>query len=162
MKKSFSIKIPVRPHLKRYIQDFYLLPYELNQKDDLGLFLYHLLRRRKFRDRAYFSTESFTDYLEVSISNHYAFKQGCLLLNDYQSHLFNNYLEDMMMRHSITWIKAAEMAGMSNYAAIHKWIEIYQLDEGKSSKDWYHKIKKQYYRHRKGWKPQKTGVPTVP
>lgn len=162
MEKSFLLRIPIRPHLKRYLKDFYSIPYELNQKDDLGLFLYHLLRRRRFRDRAYDSIESCTDCLEVQVSKFYAFKEGCLLLNDYQVHLFNNYLEDMMMRHCITWIKAAEMAGMSNYNAIHKWIELYQLDEGNYSKDWYHKIKKKYYRHRKGWRPQKKALPCVP
>ncbi len=160
MTRSFKVAIPIKPHLKRYIQDFYHLPYELNQKDDLGLFLYHLLRRRKFRDRKYFSIDQCTERMEITVSNFYAFNQGCLLVHDYQIHLFNNYLEDMMIRHCITWIRGAEMAGMTNKAAIYKWIDMYDLDSG--SQDWYHRIKKKYFRYRNWKKSNITVCPLSP
>lgn len=149
--------MPIKPHLKAYLQDFYGVPYVLNQKDELGLFLYQLLRRRKFRDRKYFTIDGCTDTFEIQISHKYGFNLGCVLMHDYQVHLFNNYLEDQMMRHSITWIRAAELAGMNNKTAIYKWIETYDLEAGSS--DWYHRIKKLYFRFRKA---KKTGAPAVP
>lgn len=152
-----SLSIPIKPHLKAYLRDFYELPYVLNQKDDLGLFLYHLLRRRKFRDRKYFTTDACTDQVEILVSHKYGFNHGCVLMHAYQVHLFNNYLEDQMMNHAITWIRAAEEAGMNNKAAIYKWIEAYQLDAG--SVDWYHRLKQHYFRFRKA---RKSGAPCVP
>jgi hypothetical protein len=158
--RSYSVAVPIKPHLKAYLQDFYQIPYELNQKDDLGLFLYHLLRRRKFKDRRYFSIDSCTESFTLLISHKYGFNQGCALMHDYQVHLLNRYLEDMMMRHAITWIKGAEMSGMTNKAAIHKWIENYELDAGSS--DWYHRIKQLYFRYRLSKKTSKTSAPAVP
>jgi hypothetical protein len=160
LNRSFKVCIPIKPHLKKYLREFYTLPYVLNQKDDLGLFLYQLLRRRKFKDKKYFNIESCTDTLEVTISRAYALDHGCMLMNDYQTHLFNRYLEDMMIRHCITWVRACEMAGMNNRAAIVHWIEMYELDEG--SQDWYHRIKKQYFRYRNWKKTQSIAVPAVP
>lgn len=157
MDRYLKLSIPVKPHLKEYLRDFYEIPYILNQKDDLGLFLYHLLRRRKFRDRKYFNIDSCTDHIEVLVSQKYGFNHGCVLMHDYQVHLLNIYLEDQMMNHAITWIRAAELAGMNNKAAIYKWIETYQLDGG--SLDWYHRIKKLYFRFRKA---RKSGAPAVP
>lgn len=154
------IAIPIRPHLKKYLQDFYDTPYILSQKDDMGLFLYHLLRRRKFRDPKYFCTSGLTDSLDVIISDSFTFDQGCLHLNPYQTHIFNLYLEKVMMRHCITWIMAAEMADMNNKRAIIKWIERYELDEG--SVDWYDRIKKNYFRYRQAKKTRKTTVQIVP
>jgi hypothetical protein len=49
------------------------------------------------------------------------------------------------------------MAGMSNKAAIYKWIDMYDLDTG--SNDWYHRIKKKYFRYR-NWK--KTNITVCP
>jgi hypothetical protein len=158
--EQLKFTIPVRPHLKSYLQDFYQLPYELNQKDDIGLFLYHLLRRRLFRDRKYYSLEGCSDTVEILISRRYALREGVMLLNDYQVHLFNRYLEDMMVRHSITWIRAAELAGMTNKEAIYRWMETYNLDYG--SNDWYHRIKKQYFRYRKAKISPNTAPPAVP
>lgn len=157
MSQYLKLSVPTKPHLKAYLQDFYPLPYVLNQKDELGLFLYHLLRRRKFRDRKYFSIAACTDQVEILVSPKYGFSHGCILMHDYQVHLLNQYLEDQMMNHAITWIRAAELAGMNNKAAIYKWIETYQLDEGSS--DWYHRIKKLYFRFRKA---RKSGAPAVP
>lgn len=157
MDRYLKLTIPVKPHLKAYLRDFYELPYVLNQKDDLGLFLYHLLRRRKFRDRKYFNIDTCTDQIEIQVSMKYGFNHGCVLMHDYQVHLLNQYLEDQMMNHAITWIRAAELAGMNNKAAIYKWIETYELDEGSS--DWYHRIKKLYFRFRKS---KKSGAPAVP
>lgn len=152
-----TLSIPIKPHLKAYLSDFYELPYTLNQKDELGLFLYQLLRRRKFRDRKYFNIDQCSDQLTILVSHKYGFNQGCILLHDYQVHLFNCYLEDQLMKHAITWIRGAELAGLSNKAAIYKWIETYQLDDG--SADWYHRIKKLYFRFRKS---KKSGAPAVP
>lgn len=157
MKRYFRISIPIKPHLKAYLMDFYELPYLLNQKDELGIFLYQILRRRKFQDRKYFSIDCCTDTIEVIVSKKYGFDHGCILLHEYQVHLFNNYLERQMMNHAMTWIRAAELAGMNNKAAILKWIETYDLDSGSS--DWYHRIKKLYYRFRKS---KKSTAPIVP
>lgn len=161
MDRHIKLSIPVKPHLRAYLADFHDLPYVLNQKDHMGLFIYQILRRRKFRDRKYFTIESCTDRLEVMVSEKYGFNQGCLLIHDYQVHLINNYLEDQMMEHAITWVRSAELAGLNNKAAIYKWIELYQLDEGSS--DWYHRIKQHYFRFRKKLiKRQNSGAPTVP
>lgn len=147
MDKFVKIQIPVKPHLKAYLSDFFELPYILSQKDHMGLFIFQILRRRKFKDRKYFNIDTCTDSLEVWVSKKYTFNLGCRLIHDYQTHLINAYLEDMMMDHAITWLRASELAGMSNKAAIYKWIEMYQLDEGSS--DWYHRIKQKYFRFRK-------------
>lgn len=157
MDRYLKLSIPIKPYLKAYLLDFYALPYVLNQSDELGIFLYNLLRRRKFRDRKYFNIDQCTERVEVSVSHKYGFNHGCVLMHDYQIHLFNHYLDDQMMKHAITWIRAAELAGMNNKAAIYKWIETYQLDGGSS--DWYHRIKKVYFRFRKG---RNSGAPTVP
>ncbi|KAI9549896.1 hypothetical protein GHT06_005784 [Daphnia sinensis] len=90
--------------------------------------------------------EGKTETMTILISMNQGFKRGCVLMHDYQIHLFNSYLEDQMLKHAITWVKAAEVAGMSNKEAIYKWIDTYQLDSGSS--DWYHRIKKQYFRYR--------------
>ncbi len=155
MERHLKLIIPVKPHLKSYLNYFYPQPYKLTQKDDLGLFLYHLLRSRKFRDRKYFNTDACTEKVEVLVSLKYGFDHGCVLMHDYQIHLLNHFLEDQMMNHAITWIRAAELAGMNNKAAIYKWIETHNLDEGSS--DWYHRIKKLYFRFRK-----KSAAPAVP
>jgi len=126
----------------------------------MGVFLYHLLRRRKFRDAKYFNTSGLTDSLHVKISYRFTFDRGCVHMNAYQTHIFNLYLEKVMMRHCITWIMAAEMAAMNNKRAIIMWIEKYELDEG--SVDWYDRIKKSYFRHRKSKKSRKTAVQIVP
>lgn len=160
MDRYIKLSIPVKPHLKAYLHDFYELPYVLNQKDNLGLFLFHLLRRRKFRDRKYFQLDGCTDTLEVWVSHKYGFNLGCVLLHDYQVHLLNKFLEEEMMNHAITWIRGTELAGMNNKAAIYKWIEMYQLDDGSS--DWYHRLKKLYFRYRKTKEFKKSGAPAVP
>lgn len=157
MDRYLKFKIAVKPHLLQYLQDFYQLPYTLNQNDDLGRFLYQLLRRRKFKDEKYFKIDTCTASFDLMISPSYVFDHGCILLNPYQTHLLNHYLEDQMMNHAITWISAAEMAGMNNKAAIYKWIENYQLDAGSS--DWYHRIKKLYFRFKKSKKSTVRFVP---
>lgn len=158
--RSFQLEIPIKPHLKKYLEEFYTLPYVLNQKDDLGLFLFHLLRRRSFRDEKYFSIDLCTEVLDVKVSRSYTFDKGCRYLHIYQAHLLNKWLEEMMMRHCLTWIEAAELAGLNNKAAIYKWIEKYDLDQG--SEDWYHRIKKRYFRHRNYKEKRKTTVRYVP
>ncbi len=158
--EPFRVAIPIRPHLKAFLQDIYDFPYVLNQKDDIGIFLYHLLRRRKFRDRKYYSLEGCTDSIDVLISRRYVIREGVMLLNDYQVHLFNSYIEDMMERHSITWIRSSEKSGMTNKEAIYQWMEMYNLDHGSS--DWYHRIKKQYFRYRKSKIKPNTAPPAVP
>ncbi len=157
MGRHLDLTIPIKPHLKAYILDFYTLPYVLNQKHDLGLFLYQLLRRRQFRDRKYFSLDECTDEIQIKVSKRHGFNHGCIILHEYQVHLFNKYLEGQMMNHAITWIRAAEIAGMDNKAAIYQWIATYDLDDGSS--DWYHRIKQLYFRFRKS---KRIGAPSVP
>ncbi|AWW32424.1 hypothetical protein DN752_21015 [Echinicola strongylocentroti] len=160
MRRSFLLEIPIKPHLKKYLEEFYTLPYSLNQKDELGLFLFHLLRRREFRSEEYFSINHCTESLEVKVSSFYTFDKGCKYMSAYQAHLLNKYLEEMMMRHCLTWIEALEMANVPNRRAIFEWIEKYELDGG--SKDWYHLIKQRYFRHRKYKENRKTAVRCVP
>jgi hypothetical protein len=161
MDRFVKLTIPVKPHLKAYLADFFEIPYVLSQKDHMGLFIFQILRRRKFKDRRYFNIDSCTDSFEVLVSKKFTFNLGCRLMHDYQVHLINCYLEDMMMDHAITWVRSAEFAGMSNKEAIYKWIDMYQLDEGSS--DWYHRIKKKYFRFRKNkGNTPKIGAPCVP
>lgn len=161
MSPRIKLSIPIKPHLLAYLLDIYDMPYVLNQKDHMGLFIYQILRRRKFRDRKYFTIEECTTQLDVMVSQKYGFDHGCLLLHDYQVHLINNYIENQMMDHAITWIRGAELAGMNNKAAIHKWIELYELDGGSS--DWYHRIKQHYFRFRKKRKNRPlSAAPIVP
>lgn len=161
MDRYVKVTIPIKPHFKAYLSDFFELPYVLSHRDHMGIFIYTILRRRKFNDRKYFSSEGCTDTLQVLVSKTYALNLGCRLINDYQAHLINKYLEDMMMDHAITWVRSAEMAGMTNKDAIIKWIEMYQLDEGSS--DWYHRIKQKYFRFRKNKKKNpKITVSPVP
>ena len=139
--------------------DFYEIPYPINLNEDLGIFLFHLLRRRKFKSDKYFSMEGMSDSIELTISDSYCFRKGARYLDDYQAYLLNKYLEKRMMNHCITWIMGAEMAGMNNKAAIIKWIGRYELDSG--SLDWYARIQKNYFRYRKAKESRKTSVLSV-
>jgi hypothetical protein len=160
VERNFAVSIPIKPHLKAYLEDFYPQPFVLTQTNDLGLFLYYILRQKNFRGRRFVMFEGKTETMTILISMNQGFKRGCMLMHNYQIHLFNSYLEDQMLKHAITWVKAAEAAGMSNKEAIYKWIDTYQLDSGSS--DWYHRIKKQYFRYRTAKKNGKIGVPVVP
>lgn len=161
MSQTVRFSIPIKPHLRAYLADYHELPYVLNMRDHLGLYIYQMLRRRRFRDTKYFSIRECTDSMEVIVSDSFAWDAGCLLMHDYQVYLINIFIEQMMMEHAITWVRAAEMAGMNNRQAIYRWVELYNLDEGSS--DWYHRIKKLYFRFRKKHeKSQKSTCPPVP
>lgn len=150
-----KITIPIKPHLLKFIKEFYpQTPYVLSQDDSLGLFLFQLLRRRLFRNRKYYSLEQATENFEVKLSKRYGFKDGCLLLNDYQSHLFNSYIHKKLMDHSITHINAAMDNDSKKKEAIYSFINKYDLDTGRGSANWYDCLKQ--YHHR--WKVKKARI----
>lgn len=151
--KHIKFVIPVKPHLQVFLQDFYPSPYVLSQNDSIGLFLFHLLRRRLFRSRKYFSIEECTDQFELWVSRRYVLKDGCRYFHDYQAHLFNSFLDEKLMDHSITYISAALDNDSNQKEAIYSFIYKYELDSG--SKSWYNKILKNFQRYRDK-KQQKT------
>lgn len=145
--KPISLKVPIKPHLIGYLANYYETPYKLNQSDDIGIFLYHLLRRREFKERSYDNLSNCTQSFEVTIPKYFMIDRGCLLLHDNQVHIFNNYLDMMMMRNCFIYLDGRMMHGHRLKDYVYDWIDDNNLVEG--SEDWYHKIKKAYYRYRK-------------
>lgn len=143
---AFILKIPIKPYLKGFLHNFYDSPYKLNQSDDIGIFLYHLLRRRDFKGKEFESLELCTDHFEITMPQYMAFNKGCNLINDYQIYIFNNYLELNMMRNCFLYLDGRMMHGSRLKDYVYAWIDDNNLVEGSS--DWYHKIKKAYYRYR--------------
>ena len=154
----FTLNIPVKPHTKEYLRKFYDTPYTLSQRDDLGLQLFHILRRRMFRNEKYYSLEACTETFEVRISRKYVFDRACRLLSDYQVHLFNSCIEQMMMRHALIYIDGRRQSGDNKLKEyIYDWMAEYNVYTG--SKDWLHRIKKKYQRYQKKQEKKTEKVP---
>lgn len=147
--KTLILKVPIKPHLKGYLSNFYDIPYKLNQSDDIGIFLYHLLRRRDFKQKEYDGLNLCTAHIEVELPEYMAFNKGCVLMHDYQTYIFNNYLEMHMMRNCMIYLDGRMLHGSKLKQYILDWVDDNNLIMGVGSADWYPLIKQAYYRYRK-------------
>lgn len=150
-KTHFTTKIPTKPHLRLFLLEFYPEPYVLNRQDSLGLHLYQILRNRSQKSRTYDSLKECTVDFTIYVSRNYALEHGCRILSSHQIHLFNLYLKQKLLDHSVTFIESAEHYGATIKEAIYNFMGRYDLKDGErvDTKSWYQRLQKNYYRHRK-------------
>lgn len=146
--KFFVLKVPIKPHLRLFIDHHYGTEYVVSHNNHIGLLIYEILRKRQFRSEKYYkSIDEYDDQWKVKISDWYTFNTSCMLINHYQVHLINSYLESLLMDNCHIYLDARQVDGSADIkSCIYDFIDRYDLTSG--SKDWYSKIKQSYRRYR--------------
>lgn len=132
IKEETTIKIPVYPHLKRFIMMHWYHdhrngePLRIEEDSVLGkMIMAILISKRSIRKASGLMRYEFTDYIEVDLSNNFkrrspAIHKLCLinldLLHIFHSHLFG-------------WVRAQKVVGVSAKRACESFIAFYQLQD---------------------------------
>ena len=154
-----DFKIPTKPYLKRYLHYRYPMPYKLSLTDNLGLFVYHLLRRQTTSAFHVKIAKQYNVKYTIRIGVKYLEFRQAINLTDHTVVLFNNYVESMLKEELYKELESREVyfeATKDTYtlktspftikAGILSFLAKYNISESELS---YETLKKDYYRFRK-------------
>ena len=155
--KSIPLKIPVKPHIKAYLEFHYSEEYTLSLNDILGMILFHLLKKQsgiyKNKPSIQKALNNFTDEFEVHISQHNYFHLTINELTPKTIIDFNNLIDRLIDFNFQSSIKC-RMDEKPRYKkdAIHDFMEDNGITEESLSSD---ALIKAEYRFRKKMKSLK-------
>ncbi|NQU51034.1 MAG: hypothetical protein HQ522_00690 [Bacteroidetes bacterium] len=143
--RKFTIAIPVKPYVKRFIELNYGYPVDFSSDNEAYKYLQNLLRKPS-RNRDCQITDTFCTYtavLEVLISEHDFYRYGWELTktNVVAFGKRYEYRAKTMMR---TMVAIYHGLGLPIFKSIKKFQELFEFEED----DWrYEAIKKDFYRN---------------
>ncbi|MDX5396279.1 MAG: hypothetical protein LPK21_08760, partial [Hymenobacteraceae bacterium] len=140
-----TLKIPVKPHVSKYLQKKYGADYKLNKRDAISITLYNMLRRPSTDARLSSRTKRCTAVFEVNLSAFAFFKKGCRNLDAYTIIQFNSYVEDCIDTEFFSYVENLESLGLQQKEAIAHFMLKYEFDETDVK---YDTLKKAYQRYR--------------
>lgn len=157
----FYIKIPVKPHVFRYIEDKYGHPYEIDGHDFLGMTLINFLRRPIVSNHRMNSVMNYEELLTVILRRKDVTHYGMLHGLDPQSvGVFNHKIDQLIEDLFIAIVNARVDMGQKYKQAIMYFLENYPYFD--HSRDSYHMLQKRYYRYRKRKRKNlKKSLPTL-
>ncbi|MEM8564923.1 MAG: hypothetical protein AAGF85_00585 [Bacteroidota bacterium] len=143
------LKVPVRPHVKQFLLHRYPQPFPLTETDQIGDYLYMLLRRHPMTDNKHsFHFSNYCDVLEVSIANPRVFDRGAIAMTPTTTVKFNQYVDNFMKECLVEQLDLLEeTGGMTWKKCIYRFMDRNGILEGRGAT--YENFKKYYYRLRK-------------
>lgn len=144
-KEKTTIKIPLKPYLKRYFDNSPFLRgiCKLSLTDPIGIILINLLRPAP----KYYRPQKITgEFIEVDISGYLTWKRPRIYLDDDSQHQFNLYLERLLKHEFFTYVDNSLVYNVNITAAINDFMSKYDLNPEEIA---FETLKKSYYRYRK-------------
>jgi hypothetical protein len=145
MPEKFVVTIPVKPYVKRFIEQNYGLPADFSKDPDAHKFFIDLLRKpNTSRDRKYPEQLcTYTETLEVLISQHDFYKYGWELTRT-DIVTFGKRFEERSKSMMRSFVGVYVALGLPPYKSINKFQQRFNFDETY----WpYESIKKDFYRN---------------
>ena len=107
MKEFCTFKIPVAPHVKKFLSSSIGEKYSVSQDDFLGMMITPLFTKKQKIHRRELSDSKKTVFYEMSISYEYFEKQGCFLsLEQHRliGRMLDKYFRDMLYNHVLIYV----------------------------------------------------------
>lgn len=144
----FYIKIPVKPHVFRYIEDKYGHPYEIDGADFLGMSIITLLRRPIQKNERINQVRGYDHQLVTILRRKHVVDYGMLHGLDAQSVVVLNHKIDKVIDDLFIGVVDARVDLGERYVdSINYFISKYNYFD--LSNDTFEMLKKRYYRYRK-------------
>lgn len=151
-KENFTLSIPVRPAVYKYLHDKQLLSetgeFKLTKKGPVGRMLYHILRSPQ-TDRQYvIDVQQYSQTVNVLISDTMGWLKGCRFLTEQGIHDFNRQIEDLIQEEFMAMVLMLHRLGFQ--AEIKKVAVLFMDEYGFTDEDFTpESLTKAYYRRRK-------------
>jgi hypothetical protein len=139
----FTISIPVKPYIKRFADLNFGAPADLSGDKELHKFVLRSLKKPDTRYEYRYKEKSYTDTIEVLISEDYFYRYGWELSKT-DMVTFCSLLENRAKTMMRTVVGIYKAVGLPQYIAINKFQEKFNFTEDVWSFD---SIKKDFYRN---------------
>lgn len=143
------LKVPVRPHVKKFLLARFPQPYVLSDDNYIGIILYRLLRRQE-HDACYDrQLTKYTESFNVDVSEDKAFNHGSFYISSYSVVVFNNFIDDLFKEKMYAFLDDLFLFAdeITIKKGIYEYMNKYNMLEGTDVT--YDGLKKAYYRYRK-------------
>lgn len=140
-----SLKIPVRPHVKKYLAVHLGDDYTLSLADAFGIMLLQLLRRPLVDKRKEASMEAYTEKFRFGTEGYPAQKWGLRSFTTGTIYLFNKFVHEVMMAEMYGHVSTSVNHGLGLHDAIDEFLAKYDFTDRDLTFD---AVKKTYQRQR--------------
>ena len=142
------LKVPVRPHVFKYLSARYPLPFLVNEKSHVAEHLYLLMRRPLNHNFHSNHLTRYTEVLEISVNLRQIFARGATNLTPSTVVRFNEYIDAQIKEELIHYLNFIEEFSTGTWKkGIYNFMDKYNLQEGIDVT--YDGFQKYYYRYRK-------------
>lgn len=142
------LKMPVRPHVLKYLQLHYPIPFAVNDKDRVGNYLYLLMRRPLNHNMHYMHLGRYSEVLHIEVTHYQALDRGATNLTPSTVVNFNEFVDDLVKEELKIYLNFIEEFGTGTWKqGIYDFMDKYGFQEGTDAT--YDNFKKFYYRYRK-------------
>lgn len=141
-------KLPVRPHVLKYLKANYPIPIVVNNKDHITNYLYLLMRRPLNDSKHYCHLRRYSEVLEIEVDYYEALDRGATNLTPSTVVKFNMFVDALIkeeLKNYLNFIKEFNTGDWKS--GIYDFMDKYGFLEGSDAT--YFNFQRFYYRYRK-------------
>jgi hypothetical protein len=143
--QPITIDIPTKAHSKKYLENEFGTPAEMNRRDNLGTMLFLLLEKDSHELDWSYKTREYTSNISVSLTSSFYHRKGVSLTST-NVIFFNNVVESEIKKLFRTFMDATLKADQKKKKKVA--IENFMEKMGFNSDELtYEMLKKDYYRY---------------
>lgn len=153
---DITFSIPVKPHVKRFLDYKFQEQYRLNQNDAIGIFIFCLLRKPVTHHNKVLH-DSYSETFDVKAKDFYFFHCGCKkenIMSIFFAIKFNTFVDKLIKDSVCDYIDTSTSLKMSIRQSIFSFLNKYEFDE--SSEMNLACLQKHYYRYQLSRETKKT------